>query len=311
MESINLGLCCINTILRNQKPPIYSSRSMILKSFETKGMDHLKALIRQNLEDTLQLIEWNYQHNINVFRLSSDLFPHKSNPKAPDYTFDFALDLLTKIGETARKYSQRLTFHPGQYNVLATANPDVLKNTIEDLKYHADVLDLMGMDTNSVIVIHGGGVYGNKPKAKQRFCENFNRLPENIKSRLVLENCEKNFSIIDCLEISDYIGIPVVFDTHHFECYSDLHIYEAFEPAEYYIPMILDSWGTRKPKFHVSEQGPGKRGHHSDFIEQIPDFLLEIPRLYNIEIDIMIEAKMKEQAILKLYNKYSVKCIRC
>ena len=209
MESINLGLCCINTVLRKQKPPVYSSRSMILKSFETKGMDHLKRLIRQNLEDTIKLIEWNYEHNINVFRLSSELFPHKSNPKAPSYTFDFALDLLTKIGETARKYNQRLTFHPGQYDVLASPNEDVLKHTIDDLAYHAEVLDLMGMDSNSVMVIHGGGVYGNKCKAKQRFCKNFAKLPENIRSRLVLENCEKNFSIIDCLEIADYIGIPL------------------------------------------------------------------------------------------------------
>jgi UV DNA damage endonuclease len=311
MESINLGLCCINTVLRKQKPPVYSSRSMILKSFETKGMDHLKGLIRQNLKDTIKLIEWNYQHNINLFRLSSDLFPHKSNPKAPSYTFDFALDLLTEIGETARKYNQRLTFHPGQYDVLATPDPDVLKHTIDDLAYHAEVLDLMGMDSNSVMVIHGGGVYGNKCKAKQRFCKNFKQLPENIRSRLVLENCEKNFSIIDCLEIADYIGIPIVFDTHHFDCYQQLHPDETFEPASYYIPLILETWGKRKPKFHVSEQGKGKRGHHSDFIEKIPDYLLEIPKKYNIEIDIMIEAKMKEQAILKLYNKYSVSCIRC
>lgn len=284
---------------------------MILKSFETKGMDYLKSLIRQNLEDTIKLIEWNYQHNINVFRLSSDLFPHKSNPKAPSYTFDFALDLLTKIGETAKKYNQRLTFHPGQYDVLATPNEEVLKHTIDDLIYHADVLDLMGMDSNSVLVVHGGGVYRDKDSAKQRWCKNFESLPGNIRSRLVLENCEKNFSIVDCLEISEVLGIPIVFDTHHFTCYAELHPEEHFEPASYYIPMILESWGSRKPKFHVSEQGPGKRGHHSDFVESIPDYLLEIPKKYGIEIDIMIEAKMKEQAILKLYNKYSVSCIRC
>jgi UV DNA damage endonuclease len=311
MESINLGLCCINTVLRNQKPPVYSSRSMILKSFETKGMDHLKRLIRQNLEDTLVLIEWNYRHNIHLFRLSSDLFPHKSNPKAPSYTFDFALDLLQKIGETARKYNQRLTFHPGQYDVLSTKSPEVLEHTIEDLKYHAEVLDLMGMDSNSVMVVHGGGTYNDKPKAKQRFCQNFKNLPENIKSRLVLENCEKNFNIVDCLEIADYIGIPIVFDTHHFECYRILHPDEDFEPPEYYIPQILDSWGSRKPKFHVSEQGPGRLGHHSDFVETIPEYLLEIPKKYGTPIDIMIEAKMKEQAILKLFQKYSVYCIEC
>jgi UV DNA damage endonuclease len=284
---------------------------MVLKSFETKGMDHLKQLIRQNLTDCLELIEWNYQHNINVFRLSSDLFPHKSNPKAPEYTFDFALDLLEAIGALARRYNQRLSFHPGQYDVLATKDSIILEHTIKDLDYHAEVLDLMGMDLNCVLVIHGGGVYGDKVSAKQRFVENFYKLPERVQDRLVLENCEKNFSIIDCLEVSEVLGIPVVFDTHHFECYSDLHPDEPFEPAEYYIPLILQTWGDRKPKFHISEQGAGKTGHHSDFVESIPRYLLEIYEKYGVDIDIMVEAKMKEQAVLKLYNKYSVQCIRC
>ena len=67
-----------------------------------------------------------------------------------------------------------------------------------------------------------------------------------------------------------------------------------------YIPDILASWKRReiKPKFHVSEQGSGRTGHHSDFIEEIPQYLLEIPKKYGVEIDIMIEAKMKEQAIM-------------
>jgi UV DNA damage endonuclease len=123
---------------------------------------------------------------------------------------------------------------------------------------------------------------------------------------LVLENCEKNFSIEDCLYISSITNIPIVFDTHHFNCYNILHKNEIIENAEYYIPFILETWKKRniKVKFHVSEQGLGKCGHHSDYIIEIPKYLLDIPNKYETEIDIMIEAKMKEKAILKLYEIY-------
>jgi UV DNA damage endonuclease len=85
-----------------------------------------------------------------------------------------------------------------------------------------------------------------------------------------------------------------------------LHPNEVFQEPDIYIHAILETWWKRniKPKFHVSEQGTGKTGHHSDFIETIPDYLLEIPDKFNCNIDIMIEAKLKEQAIFKLYNKY-------
>ncbi len=305
-KPIQLGLCCLNICMREQKPSVFSSRKMIIRTVKEKGINVLKEKIIQNLKDTLKLIEWNEQNGIKVFRLSSELFPHKTNPKVEDYDYDFALDLLKQIGQLARKYNQRLTFHPGQYNVVGTPDEKAFNHTIEDLKYHADILDFMGMDESSVMVVHGGGVYGDKEKTKERWCRQYQMLPENVKKRLVLENCERCFSIKDCLEISRKINIPVVFDTHHFNCYKKLHPNEEFKPASFYILFILNSWKRRgiKPKFHVSEQGSGRCGHHSDYIENIPNYLLKIPERYGIDIDIMIEAKMKEKAIFKLYNKY-------
>ena len=305
-KSIQLGLCCMNTELQSEKPQIMSSRSCTLKTLETKGFEPLKEKIIQNLKDTLVLMDWNEKNGIKVFRLSSDLFPHFSNQKAMKYDISFAMDLLKEIGDKSKKYNQRLTFHPGQYNVIGTPNKEIFLNTTKDLKYHCDILDFMGLDKNSVVVIHGGGVYGDKQKTLDRWCQQFYTLPENVQNRLVLENCEKNFSIEDCLEISNRINIPVVFDTHHFECYKLLHKEEKFSEADEYIHAILETWWKRKikPKFHVSEQGSGKIGHHSDFIETIPEYLLEIPHKFACSIDIMIEAKLKEQAIFKLYEKY-------
>ena len=144
-KSIQLGLCCLNTQLREQKPPIFASRSIVLKTFETKGIDHLKEKILQNLRDVLTMMDWNEANGIKVFRLSSELFPHKSNKKAPDYDFDFALDLLRQIGDKSKELNQRITFHPGQYNVIGSPKEDVIESTTRDLKYHADVLDFMGL----------------------------------------------------------------------------------------------------------------------------------------------------------------------
>lgn len=303
-KRIQLGLCCLNTTLRDLKPSVYCSRTIIQRVIREKGIEELKARALQNCKDLIPLIEWNEQNGIRVFRLSSEMFPHKCNENVPDYTLDFADAELKAAGALARKYGHRLTFHPGQYNVLGTSDPKKLERTIADLDWHAEVLDRMEMPPESVMVIHGGGTYGYKEATKHRWSENYKKLPEHIRRRLVLENCERSFSVQDCLDISKMCGVPVVLDTHHFYCYSEINKTDPQEPLEYYIPLVLETWGDIKPKFHVSEQGAGKIGHHSDFIEEIPDELLEIPELYDVDIDIMIEAKRKELAIFKLYSKY-------
>ena len=313
-RDVQLGLCCLNLTLRAQKPSIYCSRSMIMRTVkENGGMSKLQSKILDNCRDLIKMIEWNEQNGIKVFRISSDLFPHKANPDINDYTLDFAKDLLKEAGDLAKKYNQRITMHPGQYNVVGTPNKASFEKTILDLEYQASVLDLMGMGDDSVMVVHGGGLYGDKEATKKRWCEQFYKLPDNVRRRLVLENCEKCFHIQDCLDVSSEISIPVVFDSHHYTCYNMMHPDVKLEEESYYIPLILETWKKRgiKPKFHVSEQGPGKCGHHSDYIEVLPEYMLEIPQKYGVKIDIMIEAKKKELAVFKLYKKYpEVNCLK-
>lgn len=310
MKSIQLGLCCMNTELRTMKPPVYPSRTSTLKTIASTGIEPLKTKVRQNLLDVLTMIEWNHVHDIRVFRLSSDLFPHMSNPKLSaehrrEYTYDFARDLLQEIGTKARLYNIRLTFHPGQYNVVGTPHAAAFQQTVAELTYHATVLDLMGCDKDSVMVVHGGGTYGNKAATMDRWIDQFFKLPEKVQRRLVLENCEHSFSVEDCLFISASTQVPVVFDTHHHECFRQCHPDMVLKDGGDYMEAVLHTWSRRniKPKFHVSEQGSGKLGHHSDFVESIPDYLLRIPSKYGVDIDIMIEAKMKEQAVLRCKRK--------
>ena len=308
MSDIQLGLCCINTLLRSQKPTIFCSRTCRLNTILEKGIEYAKDLSIHNISDITKLVDWNIENNIYVLRLSSDMFPHSVNPRCEGYDLDYCTKQLKEIGQYCRERNVRLTFHPGQFNVIASPNDLVFQNTLHDLQRHCDILDLMDCDQNSVMVIHGGGIYGDKPKTIARWCENFKKLPENVRNRLVLENCEKNFNIEDCLYVSKITGVPVVFDTHHFECYKLLHPEEVFKEPHQYMLAILTTWRKRgiKPKFHVSEQGSGRVGHHSDYIETIPQYLLDIPKKYHTKIDIMIEAKMKEQAILRLHKKYAV-----
>jgi UV DNA damage endonuclease len=298
IDTIRLGLCCLNTVLRDRN--IFCSRTCRLDTFTTKGFSHIAGLVRENLSDLLYMLKWNEEHNIKLMRISSDIFPHKSNHRAEYYDMSQFQDELTTIGEYARAHGHRLTFHPGQYNVVATPDEDKFQNTIRDLDWHAEMLDRMGCGVDSVMVVHGGGTYGDKEKTKRRWVEQFARLPERVRRRLVLENCEKNFSVEDCLSISDQTGVPVVFDTHHYDCYKHFHPDEvsSIPPARDYMPRVLETWHRRgiRPKFHISQQRVGGPvGAHSDYIDKVPDYLLELNH-----IDIMVEAKMKEQAVFQL-----------
>ena len=124
-KPIQLGLCCLNTTLRSQKPTVFASRTMIVRTINEQGIEVLKEKIIQNLKDMKTMMLWNEQHGIKVMRMSSMLFPHISNPKIQKYTIDFAKDLLEEIGQLSKKLKHRLTFHPGQYNVVGTPNEKV------------------------------------------------------------------------------------------------------------------------------------------------------------------------------------------
>ena len=158
-KPIQLGLCCLNTVLRKQKPTVFCSRKMIIRSIQEKGIEVLKDKIIQNLKDAISMIYWNEQHGIKVMRLSSEMFPHKSNPKVEDYDYDFAINLMKETGDTAKR-NHRLTFHPGQYNVVGTPNKKSFQHTIEDLKYHADVSDYTRSIKTQLVV--RGGTYGDR-----------------------------------------------------------------------------------------------------------------------------------------------------
>jgi len=302
---VQLGLCCINTVLR--KDDIFCSRTMTRANFT---LEKAKKLALKNIADIAKLAEWNFNHNIFVLRLSSDIFPHFTDDdvvKDKDYEdMTFAKEALKIAGEMVHKYKQRITFHPGQYNQVGATDDIVFAKTIMDLAMHADILDAMGVGADGILCIHGGGLYGNKEKTIERWITHFPNLPENVKKRVCIENCERCYSLEDCLRISEKCNIPVIFDSHHFDCYHLLNPDVSID-INTALPRVLESWKRRgmTPLFHISEQRPNARvGAHSDFIETIPEYMMTIPEKYGMSVDIEVEAKMKEQAILHLYEKY-------
>jgi UV DNA damage endonuclease len=303
---ICLGLCCINTELRERKKfPVFNSRTCIRKNFT---IDKAKELALQNVRDLPEMMTWNHDNNIHCFRLSSDIFPHFTDTETEKYTIDFAEEDLIWAGGLSKAFNQRILMHPGQYNQVGTQNQKTFEKTIQDLEHHANILDIMGIDKDGVLIVHGGGTYGDKENTKRRWIEQFDDLPTSVKNRLVIENCERQYSTRDCLDISEECGIPVVFDFHHYNCHNLIYQKEKQEEIMELMPEIIESWqNTDRNRIimHVSEQGSGRIGHHSDYIEKIPDEIFTIlDEFPSITIDLEVEAKMKEKAIMKLYKKY-------
>lgn len=300
INNFQFGYACINTVLR--KKDVFSSRTCRLATLEKKGIEYVKSLALQNLHDLLEILKWNKDHDIYFMRISSEMFPFAAHLDH-GYNLDFADTLLKNIGLYARENNMRLTMHPGQYNVLSSPHENVIDNTFRDLNHHCDILDRMGMGKDSVMIIHGGGIYGNKKLALERLETNLLLLPENTRNRIVLENCEMSYSIEDLLPISEKLQIPIVIDYHHDD------IKPSSKPTEFYFDRVFKVWNNRgiKPKVHVSNSCCGitkkdsktARRKHSDYIEFLHDTLLKI----KFPIDVMFEAKMKEQAILRYLEK--------
>ncbi len=297
---INLGLCCINTKLR--KKNIFCSRTMIRKNFTVASAQEKAS---QNLLDIIPMLKWNVDNQIKCFRLSSDIFPHFTDTETESYDIDFAKPQFDRVALAIDESDSRIVMHPGQYNQVGANSSSVFEKTILELAHHADVLNNLQVDKNGVMIVHGGGVYGDKESTKRRWIEQFDDLPRKVKDRLVIENCERSYNVRDCLDISQECGIPVVFDCHHYDCYTLCHPNEDKFEIDEFMPEIIESWRDRRILMHVSQQAPNsKLGKHSDYIDEIPWYMFNIVEDYGIEYDLEVEAKMKEQAILKLYDLY-------
>ena len=295
---MNLGYACINMTLGAQKPKITTNRSMIKKTFNEKGIPYASDLGIQNCRDLVEIIKWNHKNGINFFRLSSGMFPWASEYNLTEMPhYNRIKNLLAGAGHLADKYNQRITSHPGPFNVLVSPKENVVQNTITDLTTHGEVFDLMGLSRTpyNKLNIHCNGVYGDKISAMDRFCKNFERLPESVQTRLTVENDDKAsmYSVKDLMYIHERIGIPIVFDYHHHKfCTGDLSEEEALKLA-------VSTWGDIKPVVHYSESKALHESNDKLKPQAHSDYISSVPNTYGLDVDIMVEAKAKELSILE------------
>jgi len=299
---MNLGYACINMTLGGQKPKITTNRSMIKKTFIDKGIDYAGELSLLNSRDLCEIVKWNVENGINFFRISSDIFPWASEYNIEDLPqYQRIKTVLSSCGNYTRDNRVRLTSHPGPFNVLVSPREHVVQNTITDLTNHGKVFDLLGLDRTpyNKINIHCNGVYGNKQSALDRFCKNFELLPESVQTRLTVENDDKAsmYSVKDLMYIHERIGIPIVFDYHHHKfCTGDMTEQEALELA-------ISTWPKGiTPVVHYSESKALHENNQKLKPQAHSDYINNLPSTYGNNVDIMVESKAKELSILPHLN---------
>ena len=298
--SIQFGYACLNVTLGRQG----GFRSMIKRTWLEKGLPHASRIGLENAETLCGIIDWNNKNGIKVYRMSSSMFPWGSEyelDELPDWTK--IRDLYELAGEMARQGGQRLSFHPGQFNCLTSPREHVVKNCIRDLRMHGELMDVMGMPRTpqAKINIHLGGSFGERDSAMDRWCKNFELLPESVSSRLTVENDDKAalFSAKDLHRVWQRTGVPTVFDSHHYEVGAKGEL--SYEDS---IRLAASTWpvGVR-PVCHLSNSAKIFEGKpvaitaHSDYIH----------KPFNdcgLELDVVVEAKAKELAVFDYVRKF-------
>jgi UV DNA damage endonuclease len=276
---------------------------MVKKTFNAKGLDYVSELALANAKDLIKILEWNRLNGINFFRLSSALVPWGDNidiTQLKDYK-EFKFE-LKKAGDYAKFWNMRINSHPGPFNVLPSPNESVVQKTFADLELHGKIFDLMGLSKTPYnnINIHCNGVYGDKQSAMDRLITNFKRLSPSVRKRLTLENDDKAsmYSVKDLMYIYENTGIPIVFDYHHHQfCTGDLSEEQALKLAATTWPKGITQEVHYSESKALHENNPKEKPQaHSYLINALPN-------TYELDLDIMVEAKAKELAILPFIKK--------
>lgn len=271
-----------------------------LKSCTQRNADaqRLTALIEGNLKAFERLVDYNLENDIRLFRISSDLIPFGSSPvNSLDWTALFSED-FSRIGAKIRAGGMRVSMHPGQYTVLSAPDEGVAARSVEDLRYHARILDALGTGSDSKIILHLGGVYGDKPAALERFEARFQALDPAIRRRIALENDERCYAIEDVVKTGLRLHAPVIFDNLHHEVNPSY----PFSPSDW-IAVCRETWKVEDgpQKIHYSQQDPTKKpGSHSTSID-VAKLLESLRDTGRDDLDIMLEVKDKNLSAIKCH----------
>ncbi|MCA1057079.1 UV DNA damage repair endonuclease UvsE [Rossellomorea aquimaris] len=299
MTLIRLGYVAMSMNLQNASP----SQTMTYKQFSSikdreAAIRKLERIARSNLQNCLRLLKHNVLHDIHFFRFSSKLIPLANHPDLKGWDFIAPLEgELSDLREYINAHPMRVDFHPDHFVLLNTSDVDVLKNTFHTLKMHRDLLLGMGVEPLHRCVLHVGGAYDDKEKALEQFIHNWGLTPASLQDMIILENDDTVFTAADALYLCEKLGIPQVFDYHH-------HLANHERDWLYDWERVVSTW-TQSPlpvKMHISSPRSEKDFKaHADYIDKgmFLDFLSGIKGSVE-QVDCMIEAKKKDDALFKL-----------
>lgn len=284
---MRIGYPCINRTIGCK-----GDQKFRLQSFSEP---RLIETVQNNLDCLEKMLKFNIARQMHFFRITSDLVPFASHPVCKVNWQHHFRKQLAEIGNFIKQHAIRISMHPGQFTILNSPNPKVVRNAIRELGYHVEILELLELDRTARIQIHVGGVYADKNESIRRFVQQFKQLDSEIQNRLAIENDEKSYSLADCLEIFQDCGVPIIFDAfHHALKNSKESLAKAFE---LFVPIWNEESGI--PMVDYSSQQPGKPfGKHCDSID-LADFSAFVQQTRGHDFDLMLEIKDKEISALK------------
>lgn len=270
------------------------------RRFRLKGLseDRVIETFSRNLEDFVKLLGLSRDMGLSIFRLGSNFIPFASHPSFREEWLEPIGRLLVEASSTIKSFGVRVTMHPAQYIVLNSPRRSVVEKSIKELWYHFWVLDTIGFGGESIVVLHVGGVFGDKEGAVKNL---YRVLEENkwLTRRLALENDERHYSVREVIEIAEPFGIPVVYDHYH----------HTLNPSSFSVDRLIATWRGRPLEIHVSSgnEKTGRFGEHGDYVKA-EDFVNAIELFpEDVEVDVIVEAKKKEYAIVRLIKELTNK----
>lgn len=297
---IRFGFVAMAVSLSNASP----SQTMTVSNFQKlpdreAALRKITRIASSNLMNSLRILRHAVASGVHVYRFSSKLIPLFGHELTSEWDFlrylakDFA-----ELGDFIKEKKVRVSFHPDHYTLLNSPKQEILSHSIEDLMRHVDLFEAMKLDTRSKLVMHVGGGYKDKQKSMERFAENWSQVPDSIRERITLENDDRTFSAMETLQLCKKVQVPMVLDVHHDKCNTEgTDLRDLAEP-------IFKTWDDTgiPPKIHISSpKSESDFRSHNDYIN--PDDLLPflaLIRELDQDLDIMIEAKQKDEALFRL-----------
>ena len=290
---LRLGLCCQFTA---QPIKFRAATATALKRLPRREqLSRLATLCAANAESLLAALQFCAEQGIRSFRITSPILPVKTHP-----TVGYRVEQLPggdeivaqfrRCGDFARAQGIRTGFHPDQFVVLNSPDPGIVARSVADIESQAEIAEWTNADT---VNIHGGGGYGDKAAALERFRRNLSHLSPRARTRLTVENDDKTFTPADLLPLCRSEGVPLVYDAHHHRCCPDGMTVEQATAA------ARATW-NREPLFHISSpreawKGPKPERHH-DYISP-----RDFPTAWRgWALTVEVEAKAKELAVARL-----------